>query len=514
MKYLLPFLALLAFAQDDHQKGQYKKQNRNVVTKVAQGDAKAGLSYADTYLAKWPKDLEADYIAVLAHAQLEQYDKAVAVIQRSLAKGLPFARYEAGPRNMLSGLYATDAFKALAAKHGSPLVHGPLLGAVTANSAKVWVRTSQASTVTVHVGELSAKAASNAESDFTAVVDVSGLQPNTEYSYHVQIGETRLAQSYRFRSAPVPGKAAKFRVGFGGGAGYTPWREHMWTTIADARLQAFLLLGDNVYIDTPQVRETQQYCYYRRQSQPAFRHFSATTSVYAIWDDHDFGDNDCTRALGIDSPPWKRDVLEVFSQNWANPANGLPEHPGIWHRFAIGDVDFFMLDCRFYRQNPKDVKNPSMLGPDQLAWLKRELHKSTATFKVICSSVPMTPGTKGSSRDTWDGFAEERDAIFAHLADIEGVFIIAADRHRSDAWRIPRPGGYPLYEFMSSRLTNIHSHKLLTDNPNCLFGFSPNAYGRLVFDTTLPDPEVTYEIVSIDGEVPHRHTVKRSELRN
>jgi alkaline phosphatase D len=157
-----------------------------------------------------------------------------------------------------------------------------------------------------------------------------------------------------------------------------------------------------------------------------------------------------------------------------------------------------------------------MLGPAQLAWLKRELRKSSASFKVICSAVPMTPGTKGSSRDTWDGFPAEREAIFRHVSDagIDGVFIIAADRHRSDAWRINRLGSYSLYEFMSSRLTNIHSHKLLTNNPACLFGYGPNAYGRLVFDTTLPDPEVTYEIVNIDGEVPHRHTLTRSELQN
>ena len=49
--------------------------------------------------------------------------------------------------------------------------------------------------------------------------------------------------------------------------------------------------GDNVYIDTPTVRATQQYCYYRRQSRPEFRSFVSSTAVYAIWDDHETSNN-------------------------------------------------------------------------------------------------------------------------------------------------------------------------------------------------------------------------------
>ena len=61
----------------------------------------------------------------------------------------------------------------------------------------------------------------------------------------------------------------------------------MWTTLSKHNFRAMFLLGDNVYIDTPHVRETQQYCYYRRQSRPEFRAFVGSTSISAIWDDHD-----------------------------------------------------------------------------------------------------------------------------------------------------------------------------------------------------------------------------------
>ena len=84
---------------------------------------------------------------------------------------------------------------------------------------------------------------------------------------------------------------------------------------------------------------------------------------------------------------------------------------------------------------------------------------------------------------------------------INGAFIVSADRHRSDAWKIERSKGYPLYEFMSSRLTNIHTHAV---QKNSLFGYSDKcSFGKLNFDLTKKDPTVTYEIFNIDNEKIH-----------
>ena len=154
-----------------------------------------------------------------------------------------------------------------------------------------------------------------------------------------------------------------------------------------------------------------------------------------------------------------------------------------------------------------------MLGPVQLAWLKQQLSSSSGTFKVLCSSVPWDFRTKGDSRDTWNGFSDEREEIFSYIEGqgIEGILLMSADRHRSDAWRIERPDGYDLYEFNSSRLTNQHVHQTMDQ---AIFSYNAKqSYGRVRFDTAAEEPSVTYEVVNIDGEMIHSLTVRRGQLQ-
>ncbi|MBD3266242.1 hypothetical protein GF373_06185 [bacterium] len=197
-----------------------------------------------------------------------------------------------------------------------------------------------------------------------------------------------------------------------------------------------------------------------------------------------------------------------------NPGYGgnREEQPGCWFSFAVGDVDFIMLDGRYYRENPRKVENPSMLGPVQKQWLFDTLKQSKATFKVLASPVPWAYGTKPGSPDPWQGFKQEREEIFSFIEEnqIEGVFLIAADRHRSDAWKIYRENGYSLYEFESSRLSNMHYHR---EMPQAIFSYNDTcSFGTLSFDTTLNDPEVTYTVWSIDDEKKFSMTLKRSRL--
>ena len=409
--------------------------------------------------------------------------------------------------------------KAQIAKHKIKLFGGPMLGCVTDTSAKFWVRTPGEASIEVIVtrpgnaapGLRSKIVKTTKASDLTAIAEVTGLQPATEYDYDVVVDGVRAMGAKRpvFRTFPSKGQKAKFSVGFGGGARYNPKYEHMWDTIASFRPDAFLFLGDNVYIDLPKERNTQRLYYYRRQLRPEFRRMTASAAIYSIWDDHDFGDNDCEGGPETFKPAWKLPVWKVFTENWVNPYyGGGAKQPGCWYDFAIGDVDFFMTDGRYYRS----YKNGTMLGPVQKKWLLAKLKASRATFKVIASGTLWTETADKGGKDSWWGVKEEREEILSLIdrEKIGGVILISADRHRTDVYQIKRPKGYTLYEFETSKLTNNHTHKT---RPQALFSYNKgNFFGMLNFDLTKADPEMTFACITIDKKTVYTLTLKKSQL--
>ena len=508
------------FAQGHFPKDeQYKKRPTNAMAAIALGNPNEAIQNLENFLKDFPNDAESHYCLAVAYSVKNNIPGAMKHVESALESGMPLERFIVGPRALLSNLAESQEFKDYMQGRYLKLVHGPMLGDVTPTGAKVWLRTDKASDVMVNLYNEGNHQAQKFEgkttgsNDFATVIQLSGLEPSTRYAYAIHIDESKLFEHGNFKTPEESGQHIQLKIGFGGGAGYTPWFERMWDTLATQSFDAFLLLGDNVYIDYPEVPDAQRYCYYRRQSRPEFRRFTPNVPIYAIWDDHDFTINDGEGGPEIDTPSWKRPVWNTFKNQWANPYYGGGEaHPGCWFDFSKGDVDFIMLDCRYYRENPKDVDNPSMLGEYQKAWLKERLKSSKATFKVIASSVPWAVNTKPGSDDTWDGFPKERAEIFSFISEnkINGVLLISADRHRSDAWKVELPEGYTTYDLMSSRLSNIHTHDLMDGS---LFGYNKKcSFGTLEFDTKKEDPTVTYTIKSIDNEEIHKMTIYRNQL--
>ncbi|MGK0189988.1 MAG: alkaline phosphatase D [Verrucomicrobiales bacterium] len=496
---------------------QYKRIGLEGITEIVEGKSAAAIERFTRHLKESPEDAESKFGLALAYASLGDIREGVASAKAALEDGLPIERLIAGPRPLTAPLWKDAEFRELIGDADKKLIAGPMIGNLTENSAEVWVRFgSPTERAFVRVTGLNyertkAFAAISEVSDFVGKIRIDDLRPSSDYQYEILAGTTVLG-SGAFKTFPRQGRPASFSVAFGGGAGYTPEHERVWTAIRNSNSDAMLMLGDNVYIDTPEQPLVQKYCYYRRQIQPEYRDLVGNVPVFAIWDDHDFGVNDCFGGPDIDTPKWKRPVFDLFKEQWINPGyGGGDQQPGCWYDFHIADVQFILLDGRYYRADPKG-KSPSMLGKVQKEWLLKTLGESTATFKVLISPVPWSRNTKPGSRDTWDGYDQEREEIFQFLTtkEIGGVFLVAADRHRSDCWITERPDAYPLYEFMSSCLTNMHRHNNM---PDSLFSYNDkNAFGRLVFDTEAEDPTVRYQIITLDGEMTHSFKLRRSTL--
>ena len=109
------------------------------------------------------------------------------------------------------------------------VTHGVAVGEVTASSAVIWSRSSEAAEMIVELGESPAlasprvtRARATAEHDFTARVTVDGLEPNTTYHYRVRFDASDPTTG-SFRTAPSPSTTASVRfivMGDLGGHGY------------------------------------------------------------------------------------------------------------------------------------------------------------------------------------------------------------------------------------------------------------------------------------------------------
>jgi alkaline phosphatase D len=148
-----------------------------------------------------------------------------------------------------------------------------------------------------------------------------------------------------------------------------------------------------------------------------------------IWDDHEVEDDylpgDALAPVG----------RKAFLDYWPiRCPKSEPERIYRSVRWGSG-VELFLLDTRQYR----DAKRTSMLGNKQHEWFLNSLEKSTATFKFVATTVPMS----GGGSDRWDGYSKERKEIlqFINQKKLRGVVFLSADLHYAAITKIPKSGG-------------------------------------------------------------------------
>lgn len=500
-----------------------RKQNRDEFARIFSGEVDKAIDRMDKFLLENKNDTEVLYGLSVAYYSKKDNEKGLDYFNKAIEAGIAIERFMTGPKNILSFLFNEQEFKNLIQK--KQLIHGPMTGTVTSNSAKVWIRTFSETSFKIIVASDSLMSkpvgtfsgSTQKSDDFTGIAKIDNLRPDSKYFYTLEVSGNKIPGISTFKTFPKEGDAGLQRIAFGGGAAFNPDFEHIWTVIANQKPNLFLGMGDNIYIDHPELPEVQRHCYYQRESVPQFRKMQTSVPYYSIWDDHDFGVNDSYGTPDKFIPAWKTDVLKVYKDNTLNPYYaGGEAQPGTWYNFSMGQVDFFMLDTRYYR-TPSTDANPNMLGTAQMSWLKDKLKNSKGAFKVIVSSVPWADGAKDAMEgrfDTWKGYSREREEIFTFLTQnsIEGVVLLSADRHRHDAWKHERPDDYSLYEFTSSRLTNLHYHELRTD---ALFGYNQkNGFGLLEFNTKAEQPYMVFKTINIDNELINQVRIYLHQLNS
>ena len=385
-----------------------------------------------------------------------------------------------------------------------PDTAGPLVGHTTPTSSSLWMYVARDQKVEAVYSKKSGgdeQRAAFAEIENPAgkiegaiyKLIIDGLKPDTRYQYRVEIdGQASPDHAGSFKTAPPKDVPVKFRVAV------TSCMKHgqpqdSWTLLLNEKPDMHVTLGDTQYSDTTNP-SVQWRHHLRYRAVPQFAAVNRNMPTYAMWDDHDYGPNNSDgTAKG------KENSLAGWGQIWANPPQGTEDTPGAFYRYNWGDVEFFVVDGRYYRSpgKAKDDDSKRMLGDEQFAWLIEGLKNSKAKFKVIASGSTL----HDSKSDGWRIYTFARHRLFdaINANKINGVLYFSGDIHRSRVWTHHESDrvGYPFIEVVSSGVANS---KTLS-------------YATVDFDTQADDPTVRVRIIHGDGKTHDDKTWKLSDLQ-
>jgi alkaline phosphatase D len=218
------------------------------------------------------------------------------------------------------------------------------------------------------------------------------------------------------------------------------------------------------------------------------RRFGAEVPQVWLWDDHEVVNNwSGSKDLSGDDRYVVKDVpLLVYRGRRAfldyaplRPAAG-DEDGRIYRRIAYGDLlDVFVLDMRSYRgpntfnRQARAGTDTRFLGEAQRQWLKHELARSTAVWKVVAADMPLglqvRDGVDGEGRPRFENIANgdgpvlgrefELAELLRHIRDrrIVNVVWVTADVHYCAAHRYdPAAARFrdfePFWEFVAGPL--------------------------------------------------------------
>jgi phosphodiesterase/alkaline phosphatase D-like protein len=399
---------------------------------------------------------------------------------------------------------------------------GPLTGAASPTTARIWARGARPGTLRVQyrVAGTStwtlapATATFNASLDHTGVVTVSGLSPSTNYEYRLVVDCVADPLSDgKLRTAANPSTGGRARFAYGADIAGPPYAG--FTNVTSKNPDFMIFGGDNLYADAaPAATTTAEYnAKYRDQwGEAFFRQFVAGTSGLLMWDDHEIRNDWSSGQTGLYLQA--RPAFNAY-QGGANPPPRTAGNTYFTHR--TGPIDLYVMDNRSHRSpnSAPDNSSKTMLGATQKADVKAWLSSSTAPFKFLVSSVPWNNyGTTGS--DSWRGFTTERAELFNYIRNnnIRGVVLISGDQHWSGAFRMTSFTPYRFYEFMPTPIFVGNRPMPPDTNPEILFKDDTHkVFAVFDVDATVSPARLTVEYFDTNTNASlYRLTITQNDI--
>jgi len=400
-------------------------------------------------------------------------------------------------------------------------------GDATAHEAVIWARADRPARMLVdvsrrpdfrHAAQVRGPVLTP-DTDLTGKAFLRGLPAGEELHYRVYLADL---DRHSVVSAPTTGRlrtAPRHRtdIGFvwsgdlaGQGWGINPdiGGYRIFKSMAALDPDFFLCSGDLVYSDGPltetvklpdgstyrnvmtaeKTKVAQTLAEYRGQ----FRYnlqdvnlqaFNARVPWIYQWDDHEVLNNWYPGEV-IDRPGYTEKNVDVLAARarramfeYTPIAVQAPKGGRIYRKISYGPLlDVFILDMRTYKSPNNAGTDPAqvdgLLGSEQVAWLKKELRRSKATWKVIANDLPIglvvpdttegKPNQESSSQgDNGLPLGREREIAdllsYAKKNRVKNMVWLTADVHYTAAhYYDPSKAAFkdfdPFWEFVSGPL--------------------------------------------------------------
>ena len=371
------------------------------------------------------------------------------------------------------------------------------------------------------------------EKDCIIKVKIKGLEPGNKYYYRLQYGRNQQStfnsEKGSFKTLPGPNNETEVSLAIVTGMNYYHFHFGKYDgskayagkdkrqgypalkAIRNIRPDYFIGTGDNVYFDHPNRRNYDRAYeagrnphpgryegtevidvsgmrrkYHEQFVQPRFRDLFREVGTYWEKDDHDYRFNDAdttdnfsiSHSLGIKNFKEQLPVVDPEDPNATTYRS---------HRMNK-DLQIWLLEGRDYRSPNLMVDGPdkTLLGYEQLKWLKETLMNSDASFKMIISPTPMVgpdDAYKSDNHVNPNGFRYEGEALFKWLVDNgfldKNLYFICGDRHWQ--YHAMHPSGFE--EFSTGALVDNNSRP-----------------GRLAGDPNSTDPKGLIKQFYIQGD--------------
>lgn len=313
----------------------------------------------------------------------------------------------------------------------------------------------------------------------------------------------------------------------------------VWDPILARRNDLFIFLGDNIYADTRDLTVLRAK-YAELAAQPGFARLRAQTPIVAMWDDHDFGEDNAGAEY-----PLKEESRQVFLDFWQEPADSpRRDRDGVYASYVFGPpgqrVQVILPDLRYNRMPlvPLELggadyqnwararqsaglevpgpyaRNPdpkaSMLGARQWQWLERQL-EVPADLRLFGSSLQVLADFTGW--ESWACFARDQQRLIDLIRrkNANGVVFLSGDIHYAELSKLDVNVPYTLWDLTSSGLTE--EWRVPTPNANRASDVLPDAnFGCIDIAWQQRHTQLTLGIVDAQGKTRMSWVIELASL--